>query len=79
VQRVELAVAQRTGNPVAAPTPLNDVLLKFNKTLHLIDFPPMDVSATEIRYRLQHNQSTEGLLQPEVAHYIQQHGLYQTA
>lgn len=79
VQRVELAVAQRPGSPIVAPPPLNDVLLTLNKTLHLIDFPPMSVSATDIRNRLQHKQSTDGLLQPEVAHYIQQHSLYQTA
>lgn len=41
--------------------------------------PLMDVSATEIRTRLNSHQSTDGLLQPAVAEYIRANELYASA
>lgn len=79
VQQVELAVAQRPGSDVQAPTPLTQQLLGLGKSLHRLHFPPTEISATDIRNRLQHGASTEGLLDPKIKQYILQHGLYKTA
>lgn len=42
----------------------------------LIELPPVDVSATDIRRRLREGQPVEGLLDPAVLRYIQDHHLY---
>lgn len=42
----------------------------------MIDLPPIDVSATHVRACLAQGRSVEGLLDPAVARYIEEHGLY---
>ena len=74
---VNLAVAQRPGSEITAPPELARYLLSQNKTLHQIDFAPSAISATLIRERLQQHQSVASMVPPSVAHYIEQHHLYQ--
>lgn len=77
LQYVELAVAQRPGDPIDPPPELQNHLNLLGKTLHTIDFAPTPLSATLIRERLQQHQSVATMVSPCVEHYIQQHQLYQ--
>lgn len=77
VNHVELAVAQRPGSALTPAPVLNDYLKSQQKSLHIIDFDPNPISATLIRQRLQQHQSVAHLVPPAVAHYIEQHSLYQ--
>lgn len=43
----------------------------------MLDLPVLDISATDIRQRLNHGQSVEEMLSPAVQAYIHQHKLYQ--
>lgn len=45
---------------------------------HVVDVPPFDVSATEIRARLESGASVEGLLPPDVLEFIRGRRLYGT-
>lgn len=47
--------------------------------LRLLEMPPMEVSATDIRLRLAHGQPAAPLVFDPVARYIAQHHLYRTA
>ncbi len=42
----------------------------------LIDTPQVDISSTEIRQRLKHNESCQQVLSGDVAQYIKKQGLY---
>ncbi|MEM9882264.1 MAG: nicotinate (nicotinamide) nucleotide adenylyltransferase [Planctomycetota bacterium] len=42
----------------------------------VVEVPETDVSSTEVRRRLAAGEPTDGLLHPEVAAYIAEHGLY---
>lgn len=44
----------------------------------LVDAPTAPVSSTDIRRLLADGRSIDGLVPPEVASYIEQHGLYRT-
>lgn len=77
VSLVTLAVAQRPGAHLTAPAALTGQLKQLKRPLVQIPFAPTDISATQIRKRLACGQSTEGLLDVAVAHYIKQNGLYQ--
>ena len=71
--RVTLAVAQRAGvtlhpDPEVARVPHRSIPL-----------PPMAVSATDIRARVQRGESLSGLVLDTVASYIDQHHLYRSA
>jgi nicotinate-nucleotide adenylyltransferase len=68
--QVELAVANRPG-PVQAPHP--DVQRLAHRTVAL---PMLDISATEIRRRVARGADISPLVLPEVARYIDSHGLY---
>lgn len=74
---VNLAVAQRPGSALAAPTELALHLQSHNKVLHQINFAPTPISATLIREQLQQNQPVASMVPQSVAHYIAQHKLYQ--
>ncbi|MBV6307178.1 nicotinate (nicotinamide) nucleotide adenylyltransferase [Candidimonas humi] len=78
VARVRLAVAQRPGSDSLAPPELNDVLQVLGRPIVELPFEPMAISASDIRRRLAAGQSTQGLLDPAVAHYIAEHRLYRT-
>ena len=71
--RVTLAVAQRPG---VAMRPDPDVARVPHQAVPL---PPMDVSATDIRARVQRGESISGLVVDSVASYIDQHRLYRSA
>lgn len=75
---VSLAVAQRPGTQLIAPEPLQSYLAQQHQHLYQLDFPPVDVSATEIRARLKQHKNTDGLLDPKVQQYIKTHKLYLT-
>lgn len=47
--------------------------------VRLLEMPPMDVSATDIRQRLAHHQNVGPLVFEPVARYIARHHLYQAA
>jgi len=73
---VDLAVATRPGTALSAPAELAQWLQEQGHTLQELPFPPMPVSASEIRQRLAQGESTDGLLDASVAAYIAAHKLY---
>lgn len=73
---VDLAVATRPGTALNAPPELAEWLRGQGRELQELPFPPMPVSASEIRRRLAHGESTDGLLAAPVAAYIAAHHLY---
>ena len=73
---VELAVAQRLGSTLTPPLALSQWLNAHQRTLSVIPFEPLDVSATAIRHRLAQQQSARDLLPEVVEQYIHEHGLY---
>lgn len=75
-QCVELAVAQRPGSPLTAPPALSQWLGAHQRTLLVIPFEPLDVSATAIRQRLAQQKTARDLLPEVVERYIHEHGLY---
>jgi len=76
VSRVQLAVAARHGSDLTPPAPLQALLASLSRQLHIIPMPPIDLSATSVRRHIAAGQTTETMLPPGVAQYIQQHGLY---
>ena len=72
----DLAVATRPGTPLSAPPELADWLRAQGRELLELPFPPMPVSASEIRQRLARGESTDGMLDAPVAAYIAAHKLY---
>lgn len=77
LDHVTLAVAHRPGSAPTPPPELQNFLQAQNKVLHHIDFAPTSLSATLIRERLQQHQSVASMVPQSVAHYIEQHHLYQ--
>jgi len=75
-QRVQLAVAQRPGSIVTPPLALSQWLQAQSRTLIVMPFEPLDISATAIRQRLALQQSASDLLPEVVEQYIHEHGLY---
>ncbi|HWK69766.1 MAG TPA: nicotinate (nicotinamide) nucleotide adenylyltransferase [Burkholderiaceae bacterium] len=75
-ERVELAVAQRPGAPLEPPLPLRQHLDRLNRRLATLPFEPVAISSTLIRQRIARGESTDGLLDVAVAHYIEKNGLY---
>ena len=73
---VRLAVAQRPGANAAASSELHAHLAELGRPLLQIPFSPMPISASDIRQRLAQGASTEGMLDREVARYIERHELY---
>lgn len=71
--RVGLAVANRPGErPAVDP----EVLAFPHRTVPL---PMMDISSTEVRRRIAEGADFGRLVPPEVARYIERHGLYRPA
>jgi nicotinate-nucleotide adenylyltransferase len=70
LQRVTLAVAQRPGEPAEA-----DARVRGAASVALV-LPAMDVSATDIRWRVAAGMDISALVPPAVALYIHQQGLY---
>jgi nicotinate-nucleotide adenylyltransferase len=77
IELADLAVAARPGSQPEAPQPLAQALHKHDRSLHRLSMPEMPVSASEIRERLAHGASVDGLVPPAVLRYIAQHRLYQ--
>lgn len=75
-QRVQLAVAQRPGSIVTPPLALSQWLQAQSRTLIVMPFEPLNISATAIRQRLALQQSASDLLPEVVEQYIHEHGLY---
>lgn len=74
--RINLLVAQRPGAGLAPPEPLAEHLAACGRELFELPFPSMPISASDIRRRLAAGESVHGLLDPAVARYIEEHGLY---
>jgi nicotinate-nucleotide adenylyltransferase len=75
-RRIHLMVAQRPGAALAPPEPLAQHLAACGRSLFELPFPPMPISASEIRRRLAAGKPVDGLLDPAVARYIQENDLY---
>ena len=76
-KRVTLVAAQRPGAALSIGPELTDLVKRGQtKVIHL-DFEPMDVSSSALREALRAQQPTGQWLDPRVASYIQEHGLYQ--
>ncbi len=75
---VVLAVAQRPGvvAPVHAEVHAEVHLDVQHAAQQVLPLPMMDISATEIRRRVSQGLPIDGLVTPEVARYIADHGLY---
>lgn len=72
-----ICVATRAGFTRANAT--FEALRQSQTAVRLLEMPPMDVSATDIRLRLAQRQNTAPLVFEPVARYIAQHHLYQAA
>jgi len=69
LQLARLGVATRPGYRPEAPS----------ERVQPFDLEPHDVSSTEIRDRVRRGEPLDGLVVPEVAAYIAEHGLYSGA
>ena len=72
LQRVTLAVADRPGAAAA----VDPEVAAHPHTM--VPLPPMPISATDIRARVQRDESIAGLVADTVASYIDQHHLYRS-
>ncbi|MDA0301206.1 MAG: nicotinate-nucleotide adenylyltransferase [Chloroflexi bacterium] len=79
IMRVRLAVARRDAEGVEQPL-ITDALRAglpgIEDRVDVVPMPRMDVSATNIRSRIESGLPTEGLLPDTVRAYIDEHGLY---
>jgi len=78
VQRVDLAVAQRPDATLQTPPALTQYLHTLGRTLTIIPFTPMDVSASTIRHYLALGLPVHEWLDAAVLDYINRHQLYRT-
>lgn len=76
IARVRLAVAQRPGSSTVAPPELSQALAEGRGELLHLPFPPIAVSATDIRQALRTGGSVDDMLDPNVLEYIRTHHLY---
>ncbi|MGC8808025.1 MAG: nicotinate-nucleotide adenylyltransferase [Thiomonas sp.] len=77
VAQVDLAAARRPGYADAAPPELLAALAAHGHRLHRLAMPEIDLSATRVRERIALGQPLDALVPAAVAHYIDQHRLYQ--
>lgn len=77
VAEVDLAAARRPGYDDQAPPELLAALHARQHRLHRLSMAEIDLSATAVRERIAHGQNLDGLVPAAVAHYIDQHRLYQ--
>jgi nicotinate-nucleotide adenylyltransferase len=68
LELARLGVARRPGYSAATASP----------RIELFEIEPHAVSSSEIREHVRRGESIEGLVQPAVARYIEQHGLYRS-
>jgi nicotinate-nucleotide adenylyltransferase len=88
LDRCHFVVVSRPGCPVSAlPAALPELSTRMTEApepvpgrpaVFLVDAETAPVSSTDIRRRVAHGESIEGLVPPAVAAYIDQHGLYRT-
>ena len=65
------------GRPGSAQAPLDPRAIALRRTaIYVLDAVASHVSATEVRYRLDHNESIHGLVTPRVEEYITKQALY---
>jgi nicotinate-nucleotide adenylyltransferase len=69
LELARLGVAARPGYPPATAS----------ERIELFELEPLGVSSSEIRSRVRRDEPIEGLVLPEVAAYIAEHGLYRDA
>jgi nicotinate-nucleotide adenylyltransferase len=77
VAQVDLAAARRPGYADTAPPELLAALAAHGHRLHRLAMPEIDLSATRVRERIALGQPLDALVPAAVAHYIDQHRLYQ--
>jgi len=77
VAQVDLAAARRPGYDDSAPPELLAALAAHGHRLHRLDMAEIDLSATRVRERMALGLPLAGLAPAAVAHYIDQHRLYQ--
>ncbi len=77
IARVHLAVAERPGHQAVPPAALANEQKRHGRRLFTIPFEPQPISSTDIRRRAAAGLSLEGLVPPDVLHYIQENHVYQ--
>ena len=79
IRTATLAVAQRPGSQLTLPKPLHEEISKYNdEKIVTLEFPSTNLSATQIRRKLEAGESLPThALHPDVHAYIQANGLYQ--
>lgn len=73
---VRLAVAQRPGSTSTPPPALAQALAEGQGELLHIPFPPLSITATDIRNALRTGGPVDDMLDPNVLDYIRTHHLY---
>jgi len=72
----KLAAVPRVGSQAPDLDELEKSLPGIKGRVAMLDGPHIDISASEIRRRVAAGLSIEGLVPPDVALYIEEHGLY---
>lgn len=75
-ERVDLAVANRPGTPLAPPPALEHLLRQRGRQLEELPFSDMPISASAIRQRLAQDLPVDDLLAEPVYQYARAHHLY---
>lgn len=73
LQTVDLAVANRPGVPTVVDPEVQ------RHPHRMVPLPMLDIAATDIRARAARGERVDQLVPPQVARYIELHGLYRTA
>ena len=68
-------IVGRAGRPIADLDPLKSLCADKTQP-QVIDIRPMDISSSNIRRRIAAGETIDGLVPPQIAEYIRQHGLY---
>ena len=77
LRNVNLITAMRPGTESEdGIKKIHNYIEKYDSVVHILDMPPMDISATTIRDRVHANESISDLVPACVEEYIREHNLY---
>jgi nicotinate-nucleotide adenylyltransferase len=79
LEAARVAVVPREGYPAPGPGWLEDHLPGHEDRVDYLEGPRLGLSSTALRARVAAGRSIRYLVPPEVARYIERHGLYHTA
>lgn len=74
--RVNLVIVKRPSYTLDPPQPLLNALARLNKALIFLPFDEIDLSASNIRHKIQQGEPIDTLVHPDILNYIKQHSLY---